>query len=246
MPIFFSYGKQSTHKTQEGGMRIYAVNCDRGRGERLIKAAEPLGLDIVLVPSPLWTDEEVQRRGKTCFERNTSYPTGCAATMGHMRALAEFAKSGEPLGIIIEDDVRFHKHFNRLVDALTPHMMEGNTDVLSLGYVNFPQGEWSCVGGEYIIRNVGTSNPWGAQCYMVTHRYAKYLSDLFSVDDVAIPFKNHFVTDWVLFDRYELGCRRDVMLYPIAIESPDEQTIAGSTNKADLFACGMKHEDFYL
>jgi GR25 family glycosyltransferase involved in LPS biosynthesis len=226
-------------------MRIYAVNCDPGRGERLKSAAAPLNLDIVLIQSPLKDDPEVVRRGATCFERGTSYPTGCAATLGHIRCMQALVDSGEPLGIIIEDDVRFHKDFNRLVEAVIPHMLSGTTDILSLGYINIPTGEWSQVGGEYLIRNVGVSNPWGAQCYMITREWAAKFCKLFEVDDVSIPYESHFVTDWVMFDTI-LGVRRDTFVYPIAIESPSEQSIAAlNQGKPDLFQY-LTANDFYL
>lgn len=227
-------------------MRIYAVNCDKGRAERLHAAAAPLNLDIVLVASPLADSEEVVRRGKACFERGTSYPTGCAATIGHLRALEQFIADGDPLGIIIEDDVRFHREFVRIVDAMTPHMLSGETDVLSLGYVNIPIGERIWIGTELIIRTVGVSNPWGAQCYMVTRKYAEFLVNLFKEDNLSLPYTNHFVTDWVLFDPAN-GCRRDTLILPIAIESPDEQTIAGSTNKPNIIEqCELNPLDFCL
>jgi hypothetical protein len=167
-------------------MRIYAVNCDPGRGERLKAAAAPLNLDLVLIQSPLKDDPEVVRRGATCFARETSYPTGFAATIGHIRCMQALVDSGEPLGIIIEDDVRFHKAFNEVVDALIPYMMEGNTDILSLGYINIPHGEHYHTNGHILIRNVGLSNPWGAQCYMITREWAAKFCKLFEVDDMGI------------------------------------------------------------
>jgi len=226
-------------------MRIYAVNCDPGRGERLKAAAAPLNLDIVLVQSPLKDDPEVVRRGATCFARDTSYPTGCAATLGHIRCMQALVDSGDPLGIIIEDDVRFHKGFNEVVNAVTPHMMEGNTDILSLGYINIPQGEYYVTGGHYMIRNVGVSNPWGAQCYMITREWAAKFCKIFEVDDVSIPYQSHFVTDWVMFDPI-LGVRRDALMLPIAVESPDEQSIcAFNAGKPDLFQ-HVSRDAFYL
>jgi GR25 family glycosyltransferase involved in LPS biosynthesis len=226
-------------------MRIYAVNCDPGRGERLKAAAAPLNLDIVLVQAPLKDDAEVVRRGATCFARDTSYPTGCAATLGHIRCMQALVDSGDPLGIIIEDDVRFHKGFNEVVDAVTPHMLEGNADILSLGYINIPQGEYYVTGGHYMIRNVGVSNPWGAQCYMITREWAAKFCKIFEVDDVSIPYQSHFVTDWVMFDPI-LGVRRDALMLPIAVEGPSEQSIAGfNQGKPDLFQY-VSRDIFYL
>jgi hypothetical protein len=214
-------------------MRIYAVNCDSGRADRLRSAAAPLDLEFVLVPSPLANDPEVVRRGATCFARNTSYPTGFAATIGHLRAMERFLHDGGEWGIIIEDDVRFHKDFKDLVLRLQAHITDA--DIVSLGFVNFPVGTPELVDQIPLLRNVGLSNPWGAQCYMITREYARHLVDTFSVDDVSIPYGSHFVTDWVLFDPV-LGCRRHTLMNPIALEGPEEQTIAGSTNKPDLLS----------
>jgi len=226
-------------------MRIYAVNCDPRRGERLKAAAAPLNLDIVLVPAPLKNDPEVVRRGATCFARNTSYPTGLAATLGHIRCMKRLVESGEPLGIIIEDDVRFHKGFNSVVESMEEYMKEGNTDILSLGYINIPQGEHYRTHGHVLIRNVGVSNPWGAQCYMITREWAAKFCAIFEVDDVSIPYGSNFVTDWVMFDPV-LGCRRDTLMWPIAVEGPDEQSIAGDNqHKPDLFAT-VPRDYFYL
>lgn len=213
-------------------MRIYAVNCDEGRANRLFASSAPLNVDLVLVPSPLKDDPEVIRRGATCFERKTSYPTGLAATLGHIRAMKQLVEDNQPWGIIIEDDVRFRKDFNEIVRYLEETITDA--DIVTLGYVNVPYGYEHPIPGNKLIKDVHLGNPWGAQCYMITKEYAKHLVDTFSVDDVAIPYSNHFVTDWVLFDPV-LGCRRHTLKDPIAIEGPDEQTIAGSTNKPDLW-----------
>jgi GR25 family glycosyltransferase involved in LPS biosynthesis len=226
-------------------MRIYAVNCDPGRGERLKAAAAPLNLDIELVQSPLKDDPEVLRRGATCFARDTAYPTGFAATLGHIRCMQRLVDSGDPLGIIVEDDVRFHKQFNEVVASMESYMMEGNTDILSLGYINIPIGDHYHTHGHILIRNVGVSNPWGAQCYMITRDWAAKFCKLFEVDDVSTVYQSHFITDWVMFDPI-LGVRRDTLMWPIAVEGPDEQSIcAFNHGKPNLFQT-VPREYFYL
>ena len=223
-------------------MKIFAVSCDTGRAERLTTAASPLGLDFVIVPSPLKDDPEVVRRGKTCFERKTSYPTGLAATLGHIRAMAAFVETGDPLGIIIEDDVRFRKDFKEVLSIVERNHRD--VDIISLGFVNFPYGTVDYLETVPVIKNVQMSNPWGAQCYTITREYAKHFVETFSVDDVAIPYQNNFVTDWVIFDPV-LGCRRHTLTNPIAAEGPDEQTIAGSTNKPYLWEV-LDRRDYHL
>ena len=223
-------------------MRIYAVSCSSERANRLLSAAAPLGLDIVIVNSPLATDPEVLTRGKTCLDLKTSYATGIAATIGHIRAMEQLVRDGYSWGIIIEDDVRFHKDFTRIVNDLEESVKDG--DIVSLGYVNFPQGNAEFVNGIPILKNVGLSNPWGAQCYMITRHYAKHLVELFAEGDLYEPYKGPFVTDWVLFDPV-LGCRRHTLVEPIAVEHPDEPTIAGSNNKPYLFD-KLRRESFAM
>ena len=227
-------------------MNIYAVTCNEERMIRLRKAAEPLNLEIVAVQSPFYTDDEVQRRGKTCFERGTSYPTGMAGTLGHIRAMKKFVESDEEFAMIIEDDVRFHKNFNEYMKTLENYMQTHNTDILSIGFCSYPvsQGLTEFLEDIEIMENTHISNPWGAQCYIIKRSYAEYFTNLFSVDDVSIPYQNHFVTDWVMFDPI-LGCKRSTLMIPIVLESPDEQTIAGSYNKPDMFQIVNK-DDFYL
>lgn len=226
-------------------MKIYIVSCSPPRVERLLKAAAPLNLDFEVVESPLGTDEEVQRRGKTCLERGTGYATGIAATIGHIRAMERIASRDDPLAIIIEDDVRFHKKFNEYLNMVRMYMSHEDIDIFTIGFVNFPRALSVVSLGDIQLQNrVGLGNPWGAQGYIITKKYATYFSQLFSVDDVSIPYQNHFVTDWVMFDPI-LGCKRSTLMSPIIVEDPDEQTLAGSHNKPNLFRVLTKG-DFYF
>jgi GR25 family glycosyltransferase involved in LPS biosynthesis len=228
-------------------MKVYAITCDAKRMERLRHAADPLHLEILSVQSPLYTDEEVKRRGKNCFARETGYPTGVAATLGHIRAMKQIVESGDDFGIIVEDDVRFHKDFNNTLPVIELYMKTHNIDIFSMGFCSIPcheLGNFTFFHGIPIMENTGIANPWGAQGYVISKQYAKYFSDLFSIDDVSIPYNNQFVTDYVIFDP-ALGCKRTTMFLPVIIESPDEQSIAGNNNKYDFFR-NLKRSDFYL
>jgi GR25 family glycosyltransferase involved in LPS biosynthesis len=156
--------------------------------------------------------------------------------------MAAFVETGDPLGIIIEDDVRFRKDFKEVLAILERNHRDA--DIISLGFVNFPNGKPEYIEGIPILKNVQLSNPWGAQCYTITHEWAKKFVQIFSVDDVSIPYQNHFVTDWVMFDPI-LGCRRHTLMDPLAVEGPNEQTIAGSTNKPNLWEV-IDRNRFYL
>ena len=197
----------------------------------MLSTASPLNLDIILVPSPLKDDPEVVRRGKSLLERSTGYPTGIAATIGHIRAMKLISQSNDYWSIIIEDDVRFRRDFKEIVSRLESLR---DVDVVSLGFVNFPHGTPHVYNGVGLIPFVGLSNPWGAQCYMITREYAGHLARTFEPDDLGESYSGNFVTDWVLFDRV-LGCRRHTLTDPIAVEGPEEQTIAGSNNKPNLW-----------
>lgn len=225
-------------------MRIYAVSCNEGRATRLLSSAEPLELftDIEIVASPLGTDEEVVRRGKACFERDSAYPTGLAATLGHMRAMRRLVESGDRMAMIVEDDVRFHKDFRRRCGIVAANM-EG-VDVFTTGYVNFPYGTEEDMGGLKVIKNVQLGNPWGAQGYVITAEYAARFLSIFEADDLSGPYSYKFVTDCVIFDPV-LGCRRHTLVDPIVVEDPDEQTLAGNNNKPPLFG-RLNRDDYWF
>lgn len=232
-------------------MKVYVVSCNVDRVVRLKNASSLLELDFEIVDSPWYTDDEVKRRGKECFENKTSYPTGFAATLGHLRAMKKFIETKDELCMIIEDDVRFHKKFNDIIPYVETYMRQTKYDMFSLGFVNIPSTSY----GKRIIRlidrdvieNVHISNPWGCQCYMISRQYATKLVNLFSNDNIYEVYKQRFVTDSVLFDSNELGCKRSTLIIPIVAEHPDEITLAGNTNKPVLFNEIILHKhDFYL
>jgi GR25 family glycosyltransferase involved in LPS biosynthesis len=214
-------------------MKVYVVSCSPPRVERLRKAAEKLNLDFVIVDSPLANDEEVLRRGKNCYR--DSYASGIAATIGHIRAMEKIALESDPFAIIVEDDVRFHVNFNWYLEMCETYMNKRRSDILSIGFVNYPIISKRYYEKELLIQeNVLLGNPWGAQAYIITKEYATYFSTLFSEDDLSLPYSGKFVTDCVIFDPV-LNCKRSTLSHCIVIESPDEQTIAGNNNKPNLF-----------
>ena len=225
-------------------MKIYIVSCSEERQQRLKSASEPLNLDLEVVNSPWSTEEEVQRRGKECFENKTTYPTGFAATLGHLRAMKKFIETDSKYCIIIEDDVRFHKQFNEMVPALEDYMNQTNFDIFTLGFVNFPNKKWPSkevvVGNQSILENVSISNPWGCQGYMISRNYAIKLVELFSNDNIYEVYKKTFVTDYVFYDT-DL-CKRCTLEIPIIVEDPSEETLAGNNNKPNLFKILNKND----
>jgi GR25 family glycosyltransferase involved in LPS biosynthesis len=232
-------------------MKIYVVSCNTDRVVRLKNASLPLNLDFEVVDSPWYTDEEVQRRSKECIENNMSYPTGFAATLGHLRAMKRFLETQDELCMIIEDDVRFHKQFNDIIPYVETYMRQSKYDMFSVGFVNIPSTSYGRrvirLVDRDVIEGVHISNPWGCQCYMVSRPYATKLVNFFSNDNIYEVYKERFVTDSVLFDSIILGCKRSTFIIPIVAEHPDEITLAGNTNKPILFNERIlyKHQ-FYL
>jgi len=232
-------------------MKIYVVSCNVDRVIRLKNASMPLDLDFEVVDSPWYTDEEVKRRGKDCFENKMSYPTGFAATLGHLRAMKRFLETQDDLCMIIEDDVRFHKQFNGIIPFVETYMQQTKYDMFSLGFVNLPSRAYGNrviqLVDRDVIERVHISNPWGCQCYMISRPYATKLVNLFSNDNIYEVYKKTFVTDHVLFDSDALGCNRSTFVIPIVAEHPDEITLAGNTNKPVLFNEKILYRDqFYL
>jgi GR25 family glycosyltransferase involved in LPS biosynthesis len=214
--------------------------------------AEPLNIDFEVIESPIALDEEVQRRGKTLFETNNGYPTGVAATIGHIRAMSKFLETNQPFCVIIEDDVRFHKQYNEKMKILEKFMLENEYDILSIGFCSYTVRDenqwplWHLDEETTLIKNVPIANPWGAQAYIITREYAqKFVNHVNSVDDFSTIYNWKFVTDIVIFDGV-WGCRRCTLEVPIVVESPDEQSIAGNNNKPVLLDVVVKSSDFYL
>ena len=228
-------------------MRIYVVSCSEERQQRLKSASKSLNLDLEVVSSPWSTEEEVQRRGKECFENNTAYPTGFAATLGHIRAMKVFIETGSKYCMIVEDDVRFHKQFNDIIPKLEEYMDKSNFDIFTLGFVNFPNRNYASnvviVYNQVVLENVTISNPFGCQCYMISRDYAKKVVELLSVDNIYEVYKKNFVTDYVFYDT-DL-CRRCTLQNPIVVEDPNEQTLAGNNNKPNLFKY-LNKDDYYF
>jgi len=228
-------------------MKIYIVSCDKGRQERLLKACEPLHLNIEIVESLRADDPIVQRRAKGFFDRGDGYPTGVAATLGHMIAMERFLKTNDEFCMIGEDDIRFDKKFNEKLDA-TLNFIE-DADIVSLGFCSDTDVSVGDIldmnfEGMKIIRKVNLANPWGAQLYIISRKYAQYFLNRFSVDDLSTVYDYKFVTDCVIFDHRH--CKRYTLMFPIAIEDPNEQSISGNDNKMPINIMGVEQKDFYF
>jgi len=94
-------------------LRIYAINLDRSvdRWNTLSRRAEVLNIPLVRIPGvdgmKIGTENRVDCDARA-FERNNgrsilSGEYGCYRS--HLKALSTFLETGEPIGIIVEDDI---------------------------------------------------------------------------------------------------------------------------------------------
>jgi GR25 family glycosyltransferase involved in LPS biosynthesis len=227
-------------------MKIYIVSCDKGRQERLLEKASPLNLDIEFVQSYNYDDPIIQKKAWKIIEKGDAYPTGVAATLGHMIAMQKLLDSSETHCMIGEDDIRFDKKFNEKLEVVLKYIdkcdvftLGGCSDTVRIGPVTDTEYK-----GVSFIKNAELGNPWGAQLYIISREYAEYFLNKFSVDDLSSVYDYKFVTDCVIFDRRY--CNRFSLMYSIAIEDPDEQTIAGNVNKMPIPMLNVNRHDFYF
>jgi GR25 family glycosyltransferase involved in LPS biosynthesis len=229
-------------------MKLYVVSCDKGREERLLKKAVPLHLDIEIVESFHANDPLIEKYAKRVLDKNhayPSYPTGVAATMGHMKAMKRFLETNQSFCMIGEDDIRFDKYFNEKLAVIMKFI--GDSDIVTLGGCSDTVPVGDVIDMDFMemkmVKNAELGNPWGAQLYIISQKYANYfLNRFFHIPSLDYDYK--FVTDCVIFDpRY---CIRFSLLPSIAIEDPEEQTIAGNINKMSIAQLGVKKENFYF
>jgi len=225
-------------------MKVYVVNGHESRKSGFLKACTPLHLEVEFVKSYTLDDPELLEKGKDHLENNTCTVGLLSCTMTHMKCMQKIVDSNEPFGVIVEDDVRFHKQWNDLIDICYNYMTDNfeSVDILSIGFVNIPHSNTIVhYNGMKIIENVSLGNPWGAQCYMISRSYAITFLELFR-EDFYKHYKGPFSADWVIFDPI-IGCRRSTLSIPFVVESESEQPSAPS-NKPNLFQI-LKKDEFY-
>lgn len=227
-------------------MKIYVVNGHEGRVSTFLESCKPLNLDVEFIKSYALDDPELLEKGRKHIETNKCTTRLLSCTMTHMKCMKKIVESNEPFGIIVEDDIRFHKQFNEIMEICNSYMTDNfeDIDILSIGFVNIPHSTNIInYNGLSIIENVSLGNPWGAQCYLINRKYAKKFLDVFS-EDFYKNYQGPFSADWVIFDPI-VGCRRSTLTVPYAIESEFEQPSVPS-NKPSLFTTLSRNDFYYL
>lgn len=178
-------------------IKIYVINLDRSRErwDSITRQAADLDLDVVRVPgldgSLVPAGDRIDCNDPS-FRRNngrTMLPGEYGCYRSHLQALQTFVQSGEPIGIIAEDDVELTRELPARVAAAFEAVP--TADVIKL--FNHRVVGFRLLGTSSLGDNVGraTHGPMGsAACYAVSHGGAiKLLNGLARMEypwDVAL------------------------------------------------------------
>lgn len=178
-------------------VKIYAINLDRSRErwDSITRQAAELDLDVVRVPgldgSLVQADDRIDCDDPAFRLKNgrTMLPGEYGCYRSHLQALRTFVVSGEPIGIIAEDDVELTRDLPARVAAAFDAVPAA--DVIKL--FNHRVVGFRLFGTSSLGDSVGraTHGPMGsAACYAVSHKGAiKLLNGLARMEypwDVAL------------------------------------------------------------
>ncbi len=163
-------------------IRIYAINLDRSvdRWSVLSRRAEALGFHLARVPgdngAAILPEDRVDCDVQA-FKRNngrTILPGEYGCYRSHLKALRAFYQTGEPIGVVVEDDIEFSAELLTRAGAAFEALPEADAIKLSNHrIVGFKRAATSRMGDE-IGRAI--HGPQGsAACYAVTHLGAERL-----------------------------------------------------------------------
>lgn len=165
-------------------IRIYAINLDRSidRWTALLRQAELLGFSVVRIPGIDGVETPLSDRigcDVRLFARNngrTILPGEYGCYRSHLKALSTFLDTGEPVGVIVEDDIVLPADL--LVRAGAAVEALPGADVVKLfnhRIVGFKSFATSKAGDE--IGRASHGPQGSAACYAVTRAGAQRLVD---------------------------------------------------------------------
>lgn len=161
---------------------IFAINLDRSndRWTRLARQAAELDFRLIRVPGIDGTEVDRQdwiECDERSFRRNngrTILPGEYGCYRSHLKALSHFLETGQPVGIIVEDDIELSADL--LVRTQAAFEVLPNADVIKLSnhrIVWFKVFATSSFGDE--IGRAGHGPQGSAACYAVTRAGARKL-----------------------------------------------------------------------
>ena len=163
-------------------IRIYAINLDRSvdRWSALSRRTASLGFPLVRVPGDdglaILPEDRVDCDAQA-FRRNngrTILPGEYGCYRSHLKALTVFYQTGEPMGIVVEDDIEFSADLLIRAGAAVEALPEA--DAIKLAnhrIVGFKRAAMSRTGDE--IGRAMHGPQGSAACYVVTHSGAERL-----------------------------------------------------------------------
>lgn len=164
-------------------IKIYAINLDRSvdRWSALSRQAEELNLDLVRVPGVDDTFVPPEERLDTdeySFSRNNGrilLPGEYGCYRSHLKALSLFLNTGDPLAIIVEDDIQLRPDLVAQVDAAFQALPQADViKLLNHRIVWFKKFATSSLG---IDIGRAAHGPQGSTaCYAVTRLGAEQLT----------------------------------------------------------------------
>ena len=189
---------------------IYILNCDEQRKKRMTQRFNKFNIKPIF---NCFTDiSGIEQKYNITLTRHNK------VMLSHMDCIQKFYDSGRSLGIICEDDIYIHKNFNEEIEKVITFINQDNYDILLLGYLlNYkPPYHYHNLITTFNNYKVYDFNKelWGAQMYMLTRKYAKYLLDHFPIEWKLKNINNPWSPDWIITKN---GKR--AMIYPmLAVE----------------------------
>ena len=207
------------------GVRIYAINLDRSvdRWDTLSRRAEVLALPLVRVPGidggvtpPLeWIDCDTDAFGRN--NGRTILPGEYGCYRSHLKALSIFLGTGDPAGVIVEDDIELSADLIDRASAAVEALP--GADVIKLfnhRVVGFRRITISRNGDE--IGRTAHGPQGSAACYIVTRKGAERL--LTALRIMSYPWDVALERGWAS------GAQIYTTRQPVASPTRDSTTIA--------------------
>ena len=187
---------------------IYAFSFENpARREQLLKKANNVDISINIVPSVYNTDKRIalaplENKRNWCIFFN------------HLDMIKTFIHDPtKKFGIFCEDDIYLRKTFKQDCALIKKEFERLELDVLLLGYLlPFSPVNFSTVTNSFSYHTYG-DDLWGAHCYMLSKKYAKYLVEKYT-PEFASTMKTPFCSDWVITKQG----KRALVWPPLAVE----------------------------
>ena len=185
------------------------------------------------------SDERMTNAGKNARAWSIMY--------GHMDMIRQFYESNHTYGIMCEDDILIRSDFHDHLGNLTTDFDMMKLDVLLLGYLINKSLVHRDTNQQSIDNSFSyhdyTGNLWGAQMYMVSRTYAKYLLDTYTMeyahDTLINPNATPFSSDWTI-----TKAGKKALVYPMfAVENNDDVSL---NHYNDKYSQRKYHHDCYL